>query len=223
MSRELWTEVDRYVADLLMPSDPVLEAALKASTRAGLPEIAVSPPQGMLLHLLAKSLGAQRILEVGTLGGYSTIWLARALPADGKLVTLEMDPKHAEVARGNLEHAGLAERVEVRVGPAAETLPKLANEGHRFDFVFIDADKVGYPRYFDWALALSHRGTVIVADNVVRDGEVKDARSKDASVQAVRTLLEKIAAQPRVKATVMQIVGSKGYDGFAIVLVTADA
>lgn len=223
MSRELWTDVDRYLSDLLVPPDPALDAALKASTKAGLPEIQVSPVQGMLLHLMARGQGAQRILEIGTLGGYSTIWLARALPADGKLVTLESDPKHAEVARANVARAGLEERVEVRVGSAADTLPKLAAEGHRFDFVFIDADKTGYPDYFEWSLALSHRGTMIVADNVVREGEVKDARSADASVKAVRRFLEKVAAQPRVKATVMQTVGSKGYDGFAIVLVVADA
>ena len=222
MSRELWTDVDRYLSGLLVPPDPALEGALKASTQAGLPEIAVSPVQGMLLHLMARAQGAQRILEIGTLGGYSTIWLARALPADGRLVTLEMDPRHAEVARANLERAGVGDRVEVRVGPAVEMLPKLAAEGHRFDFVFIDADKVGYPEYFEWSLALAHRGTMIVADNVVRDGEVKDAKSQDASVQAVRRMLEKIAAQPRVKGTVMQTVGSKGYDGFAIVLVVAD-
>ena len=223
MSRELWTDVDRYLSELLVPPDPALDASLKASIRAGLPEIQISPVQGMLLHLLARGQGAQRILEIGTLGGYSTIWLARALPADGKLVTLELDPAHAEVARENVARAGLAERVEVRVGPAAETLPQLAAEGHRFDFVFIDADKTGYPEYFEWALALSHRGTMMVADNVVREGEVKDRRSKDENVKAVRRFLEKVAGQPRVKGTVMQTVGSKGYDGFAIVLVVTDA
>lgn len=220
---ERWTEVERYLCDLLLPSDPALDAALKASAKAGLPPIAIAPNEGMLLHLLARAQGAQRILEIGTLGGYSTIWLARALPADGKLVTIELEPKHAEVARANLERAGVMERVEIRVGAASALLPKLAEEGQRFDFVFLDADKVGYPDYFEWALALSHRGTLIVADNVVRDGAVADGKSQDPSVLGVRKFLERVAQQPRVKATALQTVGGKGYDGMAIVLVTADA
>ncbi|MET0397531.1 MAG: O-methyltransferase [Longimicrobiaceae bacterium] len=223
MSQEQWTAVDRYINELLVPADAALEAALEDSEAAGLPAIGVAPNQGKLLMLLAKLQGARRILEIGTLGGYSTIWLARALPADGRLVTLEASPEYAEVARGNLARAGLAGVVEVRVGPALETLPRLAEEGLApFDVVFIDADKPSTPEYFQWALRLARRGTLIVVDNVVRDGAVADAASEDASVQGIRRFNELAAAEPRVSATAIQTVGSKGYDGFALVLVTAD-
>ncbi len=223
MSQEQWTAVDRYINDLLVPADPDLDAALEASEAAGLPAIGVAPNQGKLLMLLAKLQGARRILEIGTLGGYSTIWLARALPADGRLVTLEASPEYAEVARGNLARAGLAGVAEVRVGPALETLPRLAEEGLApFDVVFIDADKPSTPEYFQWALRLARRGTLIVVDNVVRDGAVADAASEDESVRGIRRFNELAAAEPRVSATAIQTVGSKGYDGFALVLVTAD-
>lgn len=223
MSQEQWTAVDRYITELLVQADPVLDAALEASEAAGLPAIGVAPNQGKLLMLLAKLQGARRILEIGTLGGYSTIWLGRALPADGRLVTLEASPEYAEVARGNLARAGLAGVAEVRVGPALETLPRLAEEGLApFDLVFIDADKPSTPEYFQWALRLARRGTLIVVDNVVRDGAVADAASEDASVQGIRRFNELAAAEPRVSATAIQTVGSKGYDGFALALVTAD-
>ena len=223
MTQEQWTAVDRYFSDQLLPPDPALEAALQASVAAGLPPINVSPTQGKLLQLLARMQQARTILEIGTLGGYSTIWLARALPADGRLITLEADPKHAAVARANLVRAGLAGVVELRLGRALDTLPQLAAEGRGpFDLVFIDADKPGYPDYFAWALKLTRRGSLIIADNVVRKGAVIDPASPDPIVQGVRRLHELIAAEPRVSATVIQTVGSKGYDGFAIALVTAD-
>ena len=216
----LWADVDRYIAGQLIPGDPALDAALDASTAAGLPPIAVAPNQGKLLHLLARLCGARRILELGTLGGYSTIWLARALPEDGLLVTLEADPHHAEVARENIARAGLEARVAVRVGRALDTLPVLAEEGAGpFDFTFIDADKPAMPEYFAWALRLSRPGSVIVCDNVVRDGALADASSADESVRGVRRLHEMIAAEPRVSATTIQTVGSKGYDGFTLALV----
>ena len=216
----LWATVDRYIAEQLVPADAALDAALEASTAAGLPAIAVAPNQGKLLYLLARLRGARRILELGTLGGYSTIWLARALPEDGRLVTLEADPRHAEVARENIARAGLDTRVAVRVGRALDTLPVLAEEGAGpFDFTFIDADKPAMPDYFTWALRLSRPGSLIVCDNVVRDGALADASSTDASVQGVRRLHEMIAAEPRVSATTIQTVGSKGYDGFTLALV----
>jgi len=217
-SKEQWTAVDDYIHDLLIGSDPALEAALEASTAAGLPAIAVSPPQGKLLHLLARAMGARKILELGTLGAYSTIWMARALPAEGKLITLEYDPKHAEVARGNIARAGLASKVEIRLGRAMDSLPQLTTVAP-FDLIFIDADKVGYPEYFKWALKLSRVGTLIIADNIVRKGAVADPSSDDENVQAVRRYNELLAAEPRVSATVIQTVGSKGYDGFAMALV----
>lgn len=217
-SREQWTAVDDYVNDLLTGSDAALDAALEASTAAGLPAIAVSPPQGKMLHLLARAMGARKILELGTLGGYSTIWMARALPADGKLITLEYDPRHAEVARRNIARAGLAGKVEIRIGRAIDTLPQLTSEAP-FDLIFIDADKVSYPDYFPWALKLSRVGTLIIADNIVRKGAVADASSDDENVQAVRRYNELLAAEPRVSATAIQTVGSKGYDGFAMALV----
>ncbi|MBE8989491.1 O-methyltransferase [Nostoc sp. LEGE 12450] len=223
MTQELWTEVDRYITDLLVPADPLLDEALQASDAAGLPPHNVSPNQGKLLMLLALIHKARTILEIGTLGGYSTIWLARALPTDGCLITLESNPQHAEVARENINRAGLAHLVEVRVGRAIETLPQLANEGYNpFDLIFIDADKPSNPEYFAWALKLSRRGSLIIADNVVRNGSVIETNSDDPSVQGVRRFNELLASEPRVSATAIQTVGSKGYDGFAIALVTSD-
>ncbi|MCW2947521.1 MAG: O-methyltransferase [Actinoallomurus sp.] len=222
MSQELWTAVDDYFAETLVPSDPALDAALEAAAAAGLPDIGVAPNQGKLLQLLARIQGVRNILEVGTLAGYSTIWLARALPAGGRLVTLEVDPEHAEVARGNLANAGLGDVVDVRVGPALDTLPKLAAEGlGPFDLIFIDADKPSNPDYFTWALELSRPGSLIIVDNVVRGGAVAEADSEDPRVRGVRRLNELIAAEPRVSATALQTVGRKGYDGLAIMLVTA--
>lgn len=223
MTPEPWIAVDRYLVDLLVPSDAALDAALAAGAAAGLPPHDVSPAQGKLLHLLARIQGARRILEIGTLAGYSTIWLARALPAGGRLITLEADPRHAEVARTNVVRAGLGAVVEVRVGRALDTLPMLAAERQGpFDLIFIDADKGNNPAYLEWALTLSRRGTVIVADNVVRGGAVIEVASPDPSVQGVRRFNELLAAEPRVSATAIQTVGSKGYDGFAIALVTGD-
>jgi predicted O-methyltransferase YrrM len=220
MTQELWTSVDRYITDMLVPADPKLEAALSASSEAGLPPIAVAPNQGKLLLILAQAMGARSILEIGSLGGYSTIWLARALPAGGRLITLEADAKHAEIARANIARAGLDGIVELRQGKALETLPVLAAEGHGpFDFVFIDADKGNYPGYLEWALKLSRPGTLIIADNVVRDGAVIDAANPDPAVQGVRRMNEIIALEPRLSATAIQTVGSKGYDGFAIAIV----
>jgi predicted O-methyltransferase YrrM len=224
MTDARWTAVDRYFTDLLHAPDPALDAALADSAAAGLPAINVSPPQGKLLHLLARMQGARRILEIGTLGGYSTIWLARALPEGGRLITLEYDAKHAAVARGNVERAGLSGVVEIRVGAALETLPGIAAEGGGpFDLVFIDADKQNNAAYFDWALRLTRRGSVIIVDNVVRDGGVLDAESADPRIQGIRRGNERIAAERRVSATAIQTVGGKGYDGFAIALVTEDA
>jgi predicted O-methyltransferase YrrM len=200
----------------------VLDAALQASADAGLPPIAVTANQGKLLHLLALVSRARSILEIGTLGGYSTIWLARALPSEGCLITLEADPKHAKVAQANLERAGLAEVVEIRLGAALDTLPKLAAESKGpFDLVFIDADKPSIPEYLSWALELSRPGSLIVIDNVVRDGKVADQASKDANVQGVRRANELLASDPRVTATALQTVGTKGYDGLAIAFVTS--
>jgi predicted O-methyltransferase YrrM len=221
MSQEQWTAVDRYLTDLLVPDDPALDAALRTSAAAGLPPINVSPNQGRFLQLLARARGARSILEIGTLGGYSTIWLARALPPGGRLVTLESDPAHAEVARANLKYAGLADAVELILGPALETLPRIAAEGRGpLDFVFIDADKPSYPEYLDWSLKLSRPGTLILADNIIRDGAVIDPSSDDPRVHGVRRFLDLLASEPRVSATGIQTVGSKGYDGFALALVT---
>jgi predicted O-methyltransferase YrrM len=211
-----WEAVDRFFNDTVVGQDEPLAAALAASEAAGLPAISVTPPQGKLLHLLARLRGARRILEVGTLGGYSTVWLARALPADGELVTLELDPHHAEVARANLRRAGVADRVRVVVGEALATLPTLAGP---FDLVFIDADKRNSPAYFEWAVTLSRPGAVIVVDNVVRRGAVADPASTDEAVQGGRKLMEQIAADPRVSATAIQTVGGKGYDGFLLAVV----
>ncbi len=220
MSEQIWDAVDHYYTGLLIGPDPALEAALKASSAAGLPEINVAPNQGKLLMLLARAMGARKILEIGTLGGYSTIWLARALPAGGRLVTLEYDPKHAKVARENIDRAGLSKAVEVKVGRASETLPTLVEEAP-FDLVFIDADKPGYPEYLDWALKLSRPGTLIIADNVVRDGQVASADSDDPLVLGVRRFNERLAAEPRLEATAVQTVGVKGYDGLAFALVVS--
>ena len=220
-AREQWTAVDRYFSDLLIPPDPALEAALAASDAAGLPSISVSPNQGKLLHLIARISGARRILEIGTLGGYSTIWLARALPPDGFLISLEASARHAEVARANIERAGLSAQVEVRVGRALDLLPLIADEGHEpFDLFFLDADKPGNPDYLEWSLKLSHPGSVIIADNVVRNGAVADAASTDPNVLGVRRFTELAGSNPRLTATVIQTVGEKGYDGLAIALVT---
>jgi len=220
MTSEQWTAVDNYIEDLLVPHDPVMEAALRASAEAGMPRIGVSPPQGKLLELLARVQGARSILELGTLAGYSTIWLARALPSDGRLVTLELNPDYAEVARANIARAGLDHLVEQRVGPAIETLPQLVAEGAGpFDLIFIDADKVSYPDYLPWTLKLSAPGTLIIADNLVRDGAVIDPASDSASVGGSRRFTELLGAERHVSATLIQTVGSKGYDGFALALV----
>jgi len=224
MSQDQWTAVDRYISDTLVGNDPVLEAALRDSDAAGLPAIHVSPTQGKFLQLLAQGMNARAILEIGTLGGYSTICLARALPAGGRLISLESEPKHADVARANLARAGLANVVEVRTGRALELLPRILAEGAGpFDFIFIDADKLSYPDYFSWALRLSRVGSMIVADNVVRKGGVVDKDSSDPGVTGVRRMNELIAAEPRVSATAIQTVGSKGYDGFMIARVAAEA
>jgi len=214
---ELWTAIDQFVGGMLIPPDQVLEAALEASADAGLPPIQVSACQGRLLQLLAQIHGARSILEIGTLGGYSTLWLARALPPGGRLITLEVDPKHAEVARGNFRRAKLEKVIDLRIGPAIETLPKLAAEGlGPFDFTFIDADKAGTADYFTRAIKLSRPGSVIMVDNVVRKGTLIETDSSDPAVQGMRRFLERLSAEPRVTATVIQTVGSKGYDGFAL-------
>ena len=215
-----WTALDRYFGTVLTDSDPELAATLEATAAAGLPAIQVSPLQGKLLYILATAVGARRVLEVGTLGGYSTLWLARALPRDGRLVSLELDGRHAEVARANLLRAGVADRVDVRVGPAAESLARLAAENAPpFDLAFVDADKEGYPVYLDWAVRLCRPGALIVADNVVRRGDVLDPQSDDPSVRGVRRMMERIGDEPRLSATVVQTVGAKGYDGMAVAVV----
>ena len=219
MNQEQWTAVDRYITEMLVPPDAALEAALEASDAAGLPRIAVAPNQGKLLQLLARARGARRILEIGTLGGYSTIWLARALPAGGRLITREVEPKHAEVARANIARAGLASVIDVRLGAALETLPRLAAErAGPFDLTFIDADKSNIPSYFEWALKLAAPGGLIVVDNVIRDGAVVDDASADLSVKGVRRLNELLRAEPRVSATTIQTVGARGYDGFTLAM-----
>jgi predicted O-methyltransferase YrrM len=223
MNPEKWTQVDRYFVNLLLPADPVLDAVLRASADAGLPPINVAPNQGKLLQLLAQIHGARKILEIGTLGGYSTIWMARALPEGGRLTTLEADIAHARVAQANIARAGLSGVVDLLLGRASDTLPRLAAEGRGpFDLIFIDADKGSYPEYLGWAIKLSRRGTVIIADNVVRQGTVIDASSEDGNVQGVRRFSSLLAADKRLSATAIQTVGSKGYDGFAIAIVTTD-
>jgi predicted O-methyltransferase YrrM len=214
--------VDEYVTATLAPHDEVLEAALEASEEAGLPAIQVSPPQARLLQILARAIDARTALELGTLGGYSTIWLARALPEGGRLITLEADTEYAAVARDNIARAGLGDRVELRIGPALATLARLAAEdAGPFDFVFIDADKVHTPDYFAWALERTRPGGLIVADNVVRGGTLADGSGEDATVAAQRRLHEAIAAEPRVTATTVQTVGAKGYDGFTVALINS--
>jgi predicted O-methyltransferase YrrM len=218
----LWTAVDKYITDMLVPPDAALDAAVEASNAAGLPPIAVTPAQGKLLHLLARLLGARKILEIGTLGGYSTIWLGRALPEDGQLITLESEPKHAEVARANISRAGLSGLVDLRVGNALEILPQITAEGGGpFDLTFIDADKRSIPAYFQFGLKLSRKGSLIIVDNVVRDGRVIDSRSHDPDIQGIRRFNQLVGGESRVLATAVQTVGAKGYDGFAIALVTA--
>ncbi|MDQ0325281.1 putative O-methyltransferase YrrM [Rhodopseudomonas julia] len=221
MTTKEWQVVDTYLEATVVGSDERLQAALSANEAAGLPAIDVSPAQGKLLHLLARMAGAKRILEIGTLGGYSTIWLARALPDDGRLVSLEAAEEHAAVARANIARAGLAEKVEIRVAPALETLPHLVEEGDGpFDFIFIDADKPNNPAYLEWALKLSRSGTVIFGDNVVRDGQVTDPQSAQPGVVGTRRFLEMIGGEPRLSATAIQTVGAKGWDGFVLAIVT---
>jgi predicted O-methyltransferase YrrM len=220
MSQEQWSAVDQYITDRLAPPDEILDGALEASAAAGLPSISVSPAQGKMLSLYARMIGARRILEIGTLGGYSTIWLGWALPIGGKIVTLESDPKHAAVARANIANAGLGDAVEVRVGKALELLPEVAADfPGAFDLFFIDADKANIPAYFEWALKLSRPGSVIVVDNVVRGGKILDEASADANVQGVRRFYDMLAKETRVSATAIQTVGVKGYDGFALAVV----
>jgi predicted O-methyltransferase YrrM len=223
MAQEQWTAVDTYIADLFIGTDFALEAALDSSKAAGLPTINVSPAQGKLLNLLARVQGAHKILELGTLGGYSTIWLARALPPEGRLISLEIDPKRAEIARANIARAELANMVEIRLGRAEDTLQQLAAEGRGpFDLIFIDADKPGYAEYLKLCLKLSRPGTLIIADNVVRKGAVADPASADENVQGIRKFNELLATEKRVTTTVIQTVGCKGYDGLALILVMAD-
>jgi len=222
MAAETWTAVDEYLTGLLASHDEALEAALRVSDQAELPGIQVSPTRGKLLYLLARALEAKAILEFGTLGGYSTIWLARALADGGRLITLEAEPRYAEVAGENVARAGLGDVVDLRVGPALELLPGLEEEQvGPFDLTFIDADKVHSPDYFIWSLAHSHPGSLIITDNVVRDGRLADAASEDPAILAQRRLHEQLAAEPRVEATTIQTVGAKGYDGFSLALVVA--
>jgi len=217
MNQEQWTAVDAYLGKALLGPDPALEATRLANSRAGLPAIDVSPFQGKLLYLLAMMLSARRILEIGTLGGYSTIWMAKALPADGLLVTLEADPKHAHVAQQNIDRAGFGQLIRILIGEALDSLPTVMSEYKGpFDLIFIDADKANAPEYFRWALELSRPGTVILVDNVVRKGEIAKAESTDQSVKGMRRLTEMLAAESRVTATATQTVGIKGYDGFVI-------
>jgi predicted O-methyltransferase YrrM len=213
-----WSEVERYFVENLLATEGPLAHALSTNTSAGLPAIDVAPTEGKMLHLMARMSGARRILELGTLGGYSAIWMAGALPPDGRLVTIELSPVHAEVARGNINRAGLAGRIEVRVGPALDVLPTLAAEAP-FDLFFIDADKANVPNYFEWALKLSHAGSIIVVDNMVRGGKVIDPDTQDDNIKGVRTLVESLQNEARVSATALQTVGSKGYDGFLVAIV----
>jgi predicted O-methyltransferase YrrM len=216
----LWASVDRYFGDLLAPTDEKLESVVKANRKARLPAIDVSPLQGKFLHVLIQMTQAKRVLEIGTLGGYSTIWMARALPKGGRIISLEFSPRHAEVARANLHCAGLLSRVEIRVGPALESLPVLKSTGAGpFDLIFIDADKENNPHYLQWALNLSRRGTVIVVDNVVRQGGVVKAKSSEPDIVGTRRCLEMMAAEPRLSAVALQTVGVKGLDGFAMAVV----
>lgn len=222
MDKALWTSVERYLTDNLVHPDQHLDDAVKANAQAGLPAIDVTPNEGKLFHLFARMQGARRILEVGTLGGYSTIWFARALPPDGKIVTLEIDPKHAGVAADNIDRAGLTPLVDLRIGPALESLAQLhAENAPPFDLIFLDADKQNNPTYLEWAIRLSRPGTVIIGDNVIRDGSILDANDTDPRVTGTRTFLEKLGSHPRLDATAIQTVGSKGHDGFALAIVNA--
>jgi predicted O-methyltransferase YrrM len=217
---DTWKQVDTFFTDALIPPDPELDAALASNHAAGLPPIDVTPLQGKFLELMIRATGAQRVLEIGTLGGYSTIWMARAVGASGKVITLELERRHAEIAQCNFEKAGVAERIDLRIGPASQSLAALAVEGAApFDFIFIDADKAGYPEYLQWSLKLSRPGTLIIADNVVRDGKVIEPDNPDPNIRGVRRFTELVAAEPRLSTTVLQTVGSKGYDGFAIAIV----
>jgi predicted O-methyltransferase YrrM len=221
MTEDQWAAVDHYFDGLFAPHDPALDAAIKATSDAGMPLINVAANQGKLLQLLARMVGARKILEVGTLGGYSAIWMARALPPDGRLITLEVNPTHADIARANIARAGLADKVEVRLGSAHDSLPQLAEQGAGpFDLVFIDADKASTSAYLTWALRLTKPGSLILIDNVVRNGAVADAASTNADVQGIQQGLAMLANEPRVSATALQTVGVKGYDGLAIALVT---
>jgi len=220
MTEKTWTAVDDYLSEMLVGPDAVLDAVLTASADAGLPEIAVAPTQGKFLMLLARAINAKNVLELGTLGGYSTIWLARAMPKGGRVVTLEAVPRHAEVARANFERSGLAAMIDLRLGKALDVLPKLTAEKlEAFDLVFIDADKENIPDYFTWSLKLTRPGSLIIVDNVIREGEVIDARSRDPSVKGVRLFNEMLKQEKRVSATAIQTVGVKGYDGFTLALV----
>ena len=219
MPEQVWSEVDDYFAQHLLPTDDVMRATLQTNVAENLPPIAVTPPQGKLLHLLARACGARRILEIGTLGGYSTIWLARALKPGGHLITLEIDEHHADVARRNLAHAGMSDRVEIRVGRAADLLDAMTGFVDPFDFIFIDADKASSDVYFKAILPLTHPGTVVIVDNVVRDGKVADAKSTDADIQGIRRMTEWLATQPTISATAIQTVGGKSYDGFLMAIV----
>jgi predicted O-methyltransferase YrrM len=220
MAQDLYTAVDTYLTQTLIPADPILDAVLKSHADSGLPPINVTPTQGKFLNLQARMLNAKRILEIGTLGGYSTIWLARALPPAGKLVTLEYDPKHAEVARKNFQQAGLEKIIELHVGAALDTLPQIvATNPAPFDLIFVDADKKNNPHYFQWALKLSHAGTVIIIDNVIREGKILDAQNTDPDIQGIRKVLQDLGNEPRVSATVLQTTDAKGHDGLALALV----
>ncbi|MER8953993.1 O-methyltransferase [Mesorhizobium sp. M0833] len=220
MSMKTWASVDDYIVEALFDADPALDAVLAANHDHGLPAIDVSPAQGKLLSLLARMQGAKKVLEIGTLGGYSTIWMARALPVDGKVVTLELDPHHASVARSNFERAGVSDRVELRVGPALQSLAALgAENAGPFDFIFIDADKPNNPHYLSWAMRLSRPGTVIVCDNVIRDGAVVNEDGRDANVEGARAAFSFFGGDKRLEGTAIQTVGAKGYDGFAIAIV----
>jgi len=219
---KLWVDVDRYFAEHLRLSDPVLDATMQANIAAKLPAIDVAPNQGRLLQLLVQLSGARKILEIGTLGGYSTICMARALPPGGRVISLEFQPAHAAVAQSNIERAGLADRIELRIGAALDSLPMIEQQGLApFDFIFVDADKVNNPSYLEWAIKLSRAGTLIIVDNVVRDGAVVDAASADPDIQGTRRMFEKLSGEQRLYATALQTVGSKGYDGFAMAIVTA--
>jgi predicted O-methyltransferase YrrM len=220
MSQDLWTAVDTYLSTTLIPTDPILDAVIKSCADANLPVIAVPPTLGQFLNLTARMIGAKNILEIGTLGGYSTIWLARALPPSGLLITLEYDPKHAQVACANFARAGLQGKIELHLGKALDSLPKIAaTQRAPFDLIFIDADKKNNPQYFAWALKLSRPGSLIIIDNVVREGGILDAASTDPDIQGTRELFALMASEPRLLCTALQTVDAKGHDGFALALV----